>query len=1112
MQRKLEFRRRSDEEQIKDAGLVLDFDEIARKGSMSREEQLVAKWYGLYSMRQANNHMVRVTVPGGVLTSAQVRALAQIAKDYGQGKICFTTRQAAQLHWLKLKMLPEMLRDLRQAGLTSFHGCGDVLRNTASCPLAETCPHRRFDVRPYALDMHRTLTACDDLFNLPRKYKVTFSGCEAGCGQAYMNCVGFMAIVRERPDGAREEGFRVVIGGGLGWSPFVGQELYSFIPKTKVNVVARAVTQLFRDHGDRWNRNTSRLKYVVYRQGIAKCREIVEENLRKEGADPADCEVAPVVDCGPPIPERPLTASDPVGTDGKAIVRAMIPKGELGWRELIRLAELSEDYGDKYLYSTNRQNLEIHGVDVARASQCKAEIEALGFDTDGFFGLTDIVPCVGTTYCPLAVSKTREMYDALLPLAKEEKYRPIRDRAFINITGCPNSCSPYWIADIGLRGCRIREQYGSTEGYEIRVGGTERKYGVKLGDFKADDGVRVVRAALDTFLNLRRDGESLAANVARVGSKPYKEAVKALGIAYDLAPNPREYSVFTGLAGSPLDMKTIARDVPCQAACPARTRVPEYIQKIAAGEHQEAYKINQEDNVFPGVLGRVCTRPCETACRHQWTGVEGPVAICHLKRSAADRKKNPPRPLEPWFEPTGKSVAVIGAGPAGLTVARELKRYGHEATVIECEHALGGMMKLSIPHFRLPRDVIDEEIKAILDSGVELQLGEWVDKKGVETLLKKYDAVVITAGAIKASAIDLPGLDAAAAMGGLTFMKHYNLGRPVELTPPVLVIGGGFTAVDCARASRRLLGRAGGRVAIMYRRTKAQMSATDDEFRQMALEGIDIETLVAPAAARMEKGRLKSLVFQRNTLTGGTDDGGGKASIRPLEGSDFDVACGTLMFAIGQTRQLEILPAGVSVTGAHAADRPGLFIAGDFKTGSLDVIHAVAEGKGAADEVDFYLMGRKRRETKLNIVAVESGETGRLRDHDMVQQPHMPHLPAEDRGLYNEVELGFTDPDAHLHAYRCYLCHHKYEIDQDKCIHCDLCIKASPRDCIRRVTRLFRDADGAPVDYVETELPKDATYIWIDSDNCIRCGACQRACPTGAISLRRAETTKVNCG
>jgi formate dehydrogenase major subunit len=965
MQRRIRHLRRSDEEAIKEAGLLLDFDEIARKGKMSHEETFVGKWYGIYNTRQPGYYMARVVVPAGILTTSQVRVLSALSEKYGMGRISVTTRQALQYHWLRVQDLAPLMRDLARAELTTFHGCGDVTRNVTACQWASCCPHARIDVAPHAKRTADLLSKARDLDDLPRKFKISFSGCGAGCAQPYINCVGVTALVRSRAGGREETGFRVVIGGGMGWKGFSARVLYSFVPEELVTHVCRAVGLLFRDHGDRHDRSTSRLKFVVHRLGMEECRSLVDANLAAEGVDRAGIEVDPVDDCGPAWPARPLADVDPREKNGLAIQGIMVPCGELNFHKLKEVARLSEQYGDKFVHTTQQQNLEIHGVAPSSLPELRSEIEALGLGTRNFFGLDDMAVCVGTTYCPLAVSRTRDLGGLLQKVVRRERYDPIRDAGVISITGCPNACSPYRIADIGFRGMRIREDLGSAEGYRMLLGGSQERFGQLLGEFKSGDCPAVVSKVLDLFLELRQGGETLTDSVCRTGIEPYREAVSTLGIRYETAPALAEYSVTTGECATALDDKTIAMDVPCQAACPAKTNVPEYIGLVARGDHEGAYRINQEDNVFPGVLGRVCTRPCESRCRHQWTNTLGPVAICHLKRSAADRKAGRARPLEPWFDSSGRRVAIVGGGPAGLTAARELRRYGHEAVLFEREKTLGGMMVQGIPEFRLPRETVEEEIAAIVESGIDVRLGEDVTRAKVGELLASHDAVLLATGAMLATPLEIEGAREGNGISGLEFMRRYNAGDPMAITGDVVIVGGGFTAIDCARAARRILGQKNRVTAIMYRRGEEHMSASPEEIWQLRLEGIDIGSLVNPQAVRFEDGKIRCVVFNRNIL-GDEPDDGTKPPVFSVPNSEYEVPCDTLIYATGQERDVALLPQGAELTRANGTGLEKLFAAGDFSTGPKDVITAVADAKRAAEAIDRFLTGSARRESHLD--------------------------------------------------------------------------------------------------------------------------------------------------
>ena len=342
-----------------------------------------------------------------------------------------------------------------------------MTRNVAACPWASICPHRVLDV--LALTPKRRPSAwptCRDLDNLPRKFKINYSGCGGDCGQPHINCVGIVAVARPRPDGGEERGFRVVIGGGMGWRAFVAQPLYSFVPPEQIIDVCRAVGLLFRDHGDR---QIPHVRPAEVRRPPAGHRPLpsswstniwIEQGSRPQRVRVAADRISPGHLRRSPAWPSP-THGAPTGWPSS---RSRSPRASCSPLHLAKIAELSEVFGDKHVYSTNRQNLELHGVAPERLPQLRAEIQALGLETEDFFGLSDVVSCVGTTYCPLAVSTTHAMFDLLADLVRDPKYAAIRDRVLVNITGCPNSCSPYRIADIGLRGLRIREKAGLDRG------------------------------------------------------------------------------------------------------------------------------------------------------------------------------------------------------------------------------------------------------------------------------------------------------------------------------------------------------------------------------------------------------------------------------------------------------------------------------------------------------------------------------------------------------------------------------------------------------------------------------------------------------------------------
>ena len=594
-------------------------------------------------------------------------------------------------------------------------------------------------------------------------------------------------------------------------------------------------------------------------------------------------------------------------------------------------------------------------------------------------------------------------------------------------------------------------------------------------------------------------------------------------------------SVRKGAACAPRDLDWSARNVPCQEACPARTDIPAYLAAVFNGEHDLAYRINLESNVFPGVLGRVCSRPCEEQCRHGWQDLGEPVAICFSKRAAADLGQQEAVVLEKWFAPSGKRVAVIGGGVAGLAAARDLARCGHAVTVFEQQARPGGMMNQGIPAFRLPRDVIDREIEQVRLLGVEIKCGARVGAGiALGELMASFDAVIMAAGTLRPNLLDLPGKDLAGVRHGLDFLLEANQSGTAEVGRHVVVIGGGFTAMDCARTAKRLgacsaqfddtagahrpgtiLRAPADHVKVWYRRTEQEMLITPGELDELRHEDIEMAFLVTPVRFVGENGRVTAVEFIRTELGQPGEDG--RRRPVPIAGSEFRVPADTVLLATGQFPDTGWIddalgPGLVGSDGwiesgsAHATSVPGLFVAGDFARGASSLIGAIGHARQTAREVDAYLMGAVRVSDR--VVVEDAGATGRIREMDAVPLQPMPTLPVAERGLTGEVETGYTPALAVDETQRCYRCHFKYEIDSDKCIYCDWCIKAKPRpECILKVRALDYDAEGRIVGWQEAGSSDEAYLIWINQYDCIRCGACVDACPVDAISLQKATLT-----
>lgn len=546
---------------------------------------------------------------------------------------------------------------------------------------------------------------------------------------------------------------------------------------------------------------------------------------------------------------------------------------------------------------------------------------------------------------------------------------------------------------------------------------------------------------------------------------------------------------------SPRDFDWTEKNIPCQAACPAQTDIPGYLEAISRGDFAAAFAINLRDNVFPGVLGRVCTRPCEAACRHGWDGLGDSVAICHAKRSACDYRDGQTEvPLQKWYGPTGKRVAVVGAGVAGLTCARNLALLGHNVVVLEAHQRPGGMLVQGIPEFRLPRDVVTQDIARIVALGVVIKCSISVGQDlSIAQLESEYDAVILSTGTpIGNIPDDLEGGDGPGLEHGLAFLRSVNEEDRTSIDGPVVVIGGGFTAIDCARTVLRI---GGGNPAVFYRRAVSAIRVTPGEIEEMEQEGLSITGNVRPVSVIREHDRVKALrLIRTRPVAHASEDPRG--DIEDIPGSEFEVEARTILLATGQRQDLALA----------GTERESRFEAGDYATGAGNLIRAIGHAKQVTVAVDYFLMKEKRIQ---GMVRIEDGRAQpRTRAMDEWRRHAMPTLAPNDRAHQAEVETGLARQDGITEAGRCYLCHYKYEIDISKCIYCDQCVEVKPRpDCIVKITAVNTDANGIitalskPVP--ELKAPAEPFFYSIDQTDCIRCNACLEVCPTRCISVQK---------
>jgi formate dehydrogenase beta subunit len=581
---------------------------------------------------------------------------------------------------------------------------------------------------------------------------------------------------------------------------------------------------------------------------------------------------------------------------------------------------------------------------------------------------------------------------------------------------------------------------------------------------------------------------------------------------------------------------TFHRVVDCQWACPAHTPVPEYIRLIAAGRHADAYMVNWVSNVFPGILGRTCDRPCEPACRRgrveenngppSMRDKPQPVAICRLKRVAADHKGDVRgRMPKPAAQGNGRRIACVGAGPSSLTVARDLAPLGYAVTVFEADPKAGGFMRTQVPRFRLPEEVIDEETGYILDMGVEFVGGRRIDSMRA-LLAQGFDAVFVGSGAPRGRDLDLPGRRECgdSVHIGLDWLASVYFGHVTRVGRRVLVLGGGNTAMDCCRSARRLGGED---VRVVVRSGFDEMKASPWEKEDAMHEGIPILDCRVPKAFEHASGRLTGMRFERVRAE---YDERGRRRLVPTGEPDEVIPCDEVLVAVGQENAFPWIERDLGIafdewgmpvvdTITHQSTLPHVLFGGDAAFGPKNIIWAVAHGHAAAISIDRLLDGLDTRERPAPDVLLESQKMGihEWRYDNAVSPDERFAVPWSEAAkkldsMHVEVELGFDAATAWKETQRCLNCDVQTVFTRDKCIECDACVDICPTDCITFTangeetelrTRLTAPALNTDQPLYVSEPLKTLRVMVKDEDVCLHCGLCAERCPTGAWDMQK---------
>ncbi|KKM98756.1 hypothetical protein LCGC14_1154710 [marine sediment metagenome] len=570
------------------------------------------------------------------------------------------------------------------------------------------------------------------------------------------------------------------------------------------------------------------------------------------------------------------------------------------------------------------------------------------------------------------------------------------------------------------------------------------------------------------------------------------------------------------------DENWFRENINCQYACPVNTPASHYIERIQEENYDGALVLNYMANIFPHILGRVCMHPCEDACRRG--KIDEPISICSLKRAAADYANDRFPKRVPVIKKTGKRIAIIGAGPAGLAAAYDLAMMGHSVTIFEATPVLGGMLRLGIPEYRLPRRTIELEVEKIMRLGIEVRLSQRLGRDfNLDDLTNEgFKAIFIAIGAHKSVNIGLSGQEHDDVFGGIDFLLNVNLGHDVKLGKKVIVVGGGNVALDVARtalrvpqkseeggteadATRKSTGQGVREIHVICLESRKEMPASEVEIVEAEKEGLILHPSRGPKRIVEENGKVVGL----ETLdVESVFDSSGRFNPSFFEGSESTISSDSVILAVGQTTDVSWLEGHPDIeltrrrtikvdSETLATTRPGVFAGGDIAHGPKNAIEAIASGRKAARAIDQFVNVSKER--KYDYFFMEKLPVRKTLDYDAIPRQEQDEIPMEKRwGFKEEIELGFSRQIALEEAERCLRCHFNIFIDQ-KCVLCGGCIDICPHDCIMMVSRDKVESEGM----FEGSMPDDWDAVMaINEEKCIRCGLCVKRCPVSAIKMQ----------